>query len=119
MPRPVSFTIARTRVTVLSGTNVASESDDPVVPDRYMLRGNYPNPFNPSTTIRFETADRAPITIDVFDVTGRLVGTLANRTFKPGVHELRFDAGSYPSGVYVATMQSPADSQSILMSLVK
>jgi hypothetical protein len=107
------------RVTVTSGTNVATEDDGIAVPNRYQLQGNYPNPFNPSTRIVFETRESAPLTIEVYDVVGRLITTLADGAFEAGLHEVTFDAESLPSGIYVAVMQSPAGRQSTLMSLVK
>ena len=108
------------RVTITAGTGVAVEDDHPDVPGRYVLHNNYPNPFNPATTITFETRERAPLSIAVYDITGRLVTTLlADRTFEAGTHEVTFDACAYPSGTYVAVMQSPEGRQSIVMSLLK
>ena len=106
-------------VTVTAGTNVANEDDRSALPDRYQLHGNYPNPFNPSTRITFETRELTPLSIEVYDVMGRLVATLADRAFDAGQHEVTFNADYLPSGVYVAVMQSPAGSQSIKMSLLK
>jgi hypothetical protein len=85
----------------------------------FRLIGNYPNPFNPSTHIAFETLDTAPITLQVFDVSGRLVQTLASGTFSAGVHEATFDASNLPSGIYFARLQGAQINHSIKMVLMK
>jgi hypothetical protein len=71
----------------------------------------YPNPFNPSTAIRFELKEPARVVVRIFDVAGRLVETLADRTFTPGSHDLRWDGcdrnGSMvASGIYFIRLDS-------------
>ncbi|MCK5571513.1 MAG: T9SS type A sorting domain-containing protein, partial [Bacteroidetes bacterium] len=65
---------------------------------------NYPNPFNPSTTIRFSLpGDGAlvAVTLEVLDVLGRPVATLIRGHVAPGNHEELFNADGLPSGVYI------------------
>jgi hypothetical protein len=85
-------------VTVL-GTQAAPA---PVVPEHPALFQNAPNPFNPTTTIRFDTAEPGPVELRIYDVSGRLVRTLINRDLPPARHETVWD-GRSDSGVPVAS----------------
>ncbi|GAB3836703.1 DUF4331 family protein [Hymenobacter jeollabukensis] len=67
----------------------------------------YPNPFGASTTIRYETAVKMPVTIVIMDLMGRVVATpMRNKTEAPGVHEFRWDAGRLAAGEYIATIRT-------------
>ena len=61
---------------------------------------NYPNPFNPSTTIRFNMLSSGHASVKIYNSLGQQVAELVNRDMGSGVHEVRFDATNYPSGVY-------------------
>ena len=69
---------------------------------------SYPNPFNPSTTIRFTLAEAGAVRLEVFDVLGRRVALLVDASLEAGVHEAVFEAGALPSGVYLYRMQAGA-----------
>ena len=80
-----------------------------VVPEKLKLYPNYPNPFNPTTTIRFdipygETYDDA--SLQIYDITGRLVGTLMNDKAVGGEYEIKWNAGDLSSGVYMVQLKS-------------
>ena len=67
----------------------------------YALHQNYPNPFNPTTKIAFDLVEDNPVTLTAYDVSGRSVAILLNNTpCTTGSHEVVFDAGSLPSGMY-------------------
>jgi hypothetical protein len=75
------------------------------------LEGNYPNPFNPSTTLRFSLATSSEASLKIYDVRGRLVRTLVSDSLEPGRHEARWDgrtdSGSRAaSGVYFARLSA-------------
>lgn len=89
------------------------------IPRASELFQNYPNPFNPETTISFSLPERAPVELNIYDITGRRVATLANGSFGPGRHELRWQAGSQASGVYVYRLQTNGQVQSRTMLLLK
>ncbi len=61
---------------------------------------NYPNPFNPTTTIAFELATPAHVNVTVYDILGREVATLLDEPHAAGQVQVRFDAGTAPSGLY-------------------
>ncbi len=67
----------------------------------YQLIQAYPNPFNPSTTIRYNLKQDANVSIQVYNIAGKLVKTLVNANKSVGFHMVMFDAGNLASGVYV------------------
>jgi hypothetical protein len=75
-------------------------------PGAFVLEQNYPNPFNPWTTIRFELPGPMRVTVRVFDLLGREVSVLLDRTTGGGVHEVRWDGSRVASGVYVYRLQA-------------
>lgn len=90
------------------------------VPFKFNLEQNYPNPFNPVTKIRFSVPKSANITLEVFDVTGKLIATLArNEAVTPGVKEVEFNAVNLPSGVYFYSIKSGSYSETKKMVLIK
>jgi hypothetical protein len=76
------------------------------LPRQTALLGNYPNPFNPSTTIVFRLGEATHTRVSVYDVTGRLVATLQNGVLSGGEHALRFDAENLASGVYIVRLET-------------
>jgi hypothetical protein len=90
---------------VQDATGIEEESMR-LLPDRYVLQQNYPNPFNPSTTITYQLPTRGHVTLKVFDVLGREVGTLVNDVQEPGFKSLRFNATGLASGVYFYQLQA-------------
>jgi hypothetical protein len=81
-------------------------NDEATIPKQFTLHQPYPNPFNPTTKIRFNVAARHASLLQVFDLTGRLVETLVNGNLQAGEHEIVWNAGSQPSGVYFVRLQS-------------
>jgi hypothetical protein len=67
---------------------------------------NYPNPFNPSTTIRFSLPVAGEATVKVYDVLGRELETLIDGRLTAGEHEVRWNAFNRASGVYFCRLQS-------------
>ena len=78
-------------------TDVEQES---LLPEKFRLNYNFPNPFNPSTTIQFETSSRQLITLKVFDVLGTEVETLVNDYKPAGYHSIKFNGENLSSGIY-------------------
>jgi hypothetical protein len=104
-----------------------SEVTDPgePVPARTRMVGNYPNPFNPGTTIEFELAEAFAINLRVFDLAGRAVRTLTEKESLPaGRHEVvwrgRDGTGQMvPGGVYFVILEAGAVRQSLRVTLLK
>jgi hypothetical protein len=74
--------------------------------DTYRLDQNYPNPFNPTTTITYQLQRTSHITIDIVDVLGREVATVADGEQTAGTHAVTFDASTLSSGVYFCRMSA-------------
>lgn len=89
------------------------------VPTDVALYQNYPNPFNPSTTISFDLPRESHVLLNIFDLTGRSVATLADETMNAGSHKVDFNAATLPSGVYVYCLNSNGNSQSRKLVLLK
>ena len=70
-------------------------------PDAFTVDQNFPNPFNPSTTIRFSLANSSNVKVDVYASNGELVHTLANQTYEAGNHAINFDASQLSAGIYL------------------
>ncbi|MCH8567717.1 MAG: phospholipase D-like domain-containing protein [Balneolales bacterium] len=76
------------------------------IPIHASLSQNYPNPFNPMTNIQFELPQHQQVTLQVFDVTGRVVATLLNnQPMQAGLHTMVFDGSRLASGVYLYRLQ--------------
>jgi hypothetical protein len=88
-------------------SSVANE-DEQGVPSEFALHGNYPNPFNPQTTIRFDVKAATRVSLTIYDVLGRKQATLLERDYAPGRHEVRFDGRGWPSGTYFYVIEMNA-----------
>jgi hypothetical protein len=103
---------------------VGVEDNRSTIPSTYELHQNFPNPFNPATTISYHVPAEASakaglpalsgvegsatsfVTLKVFDILGREVAVLVNEVRQPGIYTVQWDATSYPSGVYFYRMES-------------
>ena len=101
------------------GTLASTEPHETVTAAR-----NYPNPFNAGTVISFSLAETAPVSVDVYDVLGRHITTLASELFDAGDHEVswdgRNDSGeSVATGIYFYRVSAPSGSTVRKMMLMK
>ncbi|CAN5389652.1 hypothetical protein BH10BAC5_BH10BAC5_10940 [soil metagenome] len=90
-----------------------------VVPEQFALYSNYPNPFNPSTIIKFDIAKTSDTKLRVFDMLGKEVSLLVNKTLTAGQYAVDFNAASIPSGVYFYRLETPDFVVTKRMMLVK
>jgi photosystem II stability/assembly factor-like uncharacterized protein len=74
--------------------------------ERFQLLPNYPNPFNPTTDIRYQVPDAGLVRLAVYDMLGREVRVLVNERKAPGNYEVRFDASGLATGVYFYRMSA-------------
>ena len=82
----------------------SSQAED--LPVDFALNPAFPNPFNPSTTIRFTLPTAEFVRLTVFDLAGRQMATLANEMLARGTHDMIFDASALGSGVYMVTIEA-------------
>jgi len=85
------------------GSNWANKENDYNEIDTYdyKLYENYPNPFNPSTRIKFSLREPGFVKLEVFNTIGEKVKELVNSNLSEGIHEINFDASSLSSGMYI------------------
>ncbi|MBN1999915.1 aryl-sulfate sulfotransferase [candidate division KSB1 bacterium] len=75
-------------------------------PTRFVLNQNYPNPYNPKTTISFEVPEISRVSIGVYDVLGKRVAKVTDLAYQAGEHRIPFDASDLASGVYFYRMEA-------------
>ncbi|MBA4407414.1 hypothetical protein C0389_09075 [bacterium] len=88
------------------------------VPTVYSIT-NYPNPFNPTTTINYQLPENGFVTIKVYDMLGKEIATLVNGNRTAGYHKVTFDAGRLTSGIYIYTINAGKYTLSKKMLLMK
>jgi hypothetical protein len=103
---------------------VSADKDIALPPNATALKGNYPNPFNPSTTVAFDLAEPSIVSIDIFNLKGQKVKTLANKHFSAGTHTLVWNGADNEgvpvgSGIYFYRMTTENYSSIKRMMLLK
>jgi hypothetical protein len=99
------------------GITSVSEERNPIA--AFALYQNYPNPFNPGTTISFSLPKSSFVTLKVYNTLGEEVASLVNGEIAAGRHEVRWDAGNMPSGVYFYQLRASEFQQKQKMVLMK
>ncbi len=90
-----------------------------ILPAEFELSQNYPNPFNPSTTIRFALPKDTQLKINIYNMLGQLIQTIADGTYEAGYYKINFDASNLASGMYIYRIESDAFVQVKKMVLLK
>ena len=104
-------------VVVMLPAVINTESEE--LPAEVALWGNYPNPFNPETTIRYVLPQAGQVHLAVYDLLGHEVAVLVDEPKPAGHHATRFDAGDLPSGAYVYRLEAQEKIVVRIMMLVK
>ncbi len=89
------------------------------IPEKFSLYQSYPNPFNPSTTIKFDIPKSANVNMTIYDMLGREVETLVNGELKAGTYKADWNASNFASGVYFYKLTSDGFSVTKKMILMK
>lgn len=90
------------------------------VPVQFELSQNYPNPFNPSTKINFSLPSDSKVTLNIFDISGRLVSTLLNNEFKTAnYYTVSFNGANLSSGTYFYSIRTDKNTETKKMVLIK
>jgi putative isomerase len=105
-------------------TGIFNSQENPDGKIYFQLCGNYPNPFNPETTLAFSIENREYICIDIYDALGRKIRTLVNQSYQPGIYRVHWNGRDesdqvVAGGVYFARLSSPGKSQMIKMCLTR
>lgn len=88
-------------------------------PANYSLHQNFPNPFNPVTTIRYNVSENGYVTLKIYDMLGREIRTLVSENLGAGKYQTTFDASGLASGVYFYKLDVNGYTESKKMMLVK
>ena len=88
-------------------------------PNTFYLAQNYPNTFNPVTTIRFQTEDFGFVSLRVYDILGNELETLVNEEKPKGVYEITFDGSDLTSGIYFYQLKTDNYIETKKMQLMK
>jgi hypothetical protein len=89
------------------------------IPYYFSVFGNYPNPFNTQTTIRYALPEASNVTIEIYDLLGRQVETLVNSEQRAGYHSVSWNANRQPSGMYFYKLQAGEFIETKKMLLLK
>jgi len=110
-----------TRFTLIidPGTSTSTPDAGRSTPDVIALHGAYPNPFNPSTVVRFTLDAGRQTSLKVYDVLGREVTVLIDGPMPAGEHKATFDASTLTSGVYIVRLEAGGMSMTRRVTLLK
>lgn len=114
--RKDTVTSAPSNEVSLTLTSVRRDVESPLV---FSLSQNWPNPFNPSTRIAFSLPEAVRTRIALYDLLGREVLILSDAELAAGQHEVQFNAGALPGGIYICRMHAGAFSDARKMILLK
>ncbi len=108
-----------------SGTNLTNNGN---IPERFALHNNYPNPFNPSTTIRFDVPElhgnQVTVELTVYDIQGHKIKTLLNEPLEAGTYQVTWDGRNehgdrISSGIYIYSLRTEVFSATKKMMLIR
>lgn len=112
------------RCIVATPNGIKEIGNDGVYPANFELVGNYPNPFNPSTDIKFLASEAANVKIEIFNITGQLVKTVLDEFVEAGIKAVTWDGTGddgtrVNSGIYFSKLTAGNQTQTIKMVLMK
>jgi hypothetical protein len=106
------------RINAANWLNFVGIESDPL-PEQFELNQNYPNPFNAQTTIRYSLPTQSMVSIDIFDILGRKIETLAEGIKLTGNHQAIWDASGQASGIYFYRIKAGDKVETSKMLLLK
>jgi hypothetical protein len=116
----IGYALGPSGVISYEGGTITGVDETPSgVPASFFVDQNFPNPFNPSTTIRYGIPSAAPVVIRIYDMLGREVATLFEGQLDAGVHTAVWDAANAASGVYLCRVGAGTSTAVMRMTLVR
>lgn len=116
---------ALSKIPFFASVDPSDVDDKKKIPTEFILDGNFPNPFNPTTVIRYQLSILSHVQLKVYDILGKEIVTLVNEVQQPGEHNITFNAENYfngnqlTSGVYFYRIQTGKNSETGKMVLLK
>ena len=114
-----SITSGNALLITFKSASVGVQNISTQIPDKFKLENNYPNPFNPSTNIKFQLAEKSFASIIIYDMLGREVKKILSEELNAGYYNFQFNAGNLNSGVYFYKLITEKFSETKKMLLVK
>jgi hypothetical protein len=111
--------VSEPRFTLIVTPSKTTSNERGNLPAKLALEQNYPNPFNPSTSIRFALPQAGKVKLEVMNLLGQTVATVANGAFPAGNHAIHFDASKLASGMYLYRLSADGTVLTRKMTLVK
>ncbi|NUO19279.1 T9SS type A sorting domain-containing protein [bacterium] len=99
--------------------DIIMDADDNLLTPNDFTLSAYPNPFNPTTTLNFTLSQSSHVQLDLFDIQGRLVTSLANEIMTAGSHNVSVDGSGLASGIYFAKLQAGAQARTAKLVMMK
>ncbi len=112
----VEFTCCTVTVEYQTITNIKDEQNGLT---NYKLYSNYPNPFNPNTTITFDLPIKEKVSLKIYDILGNEIATLFDEELSQGTHSKQWVANNLSSGIYFYTLKTPSFTSTKKMILIK
>ena len=100
-------------------TRVLDTGSNSELPQRTELIGNYPNPFNPETSIRFNLSEEAHVELSIYDLLGNRITSLVDEQRSPGNYTVPFSGHNLSSGVYIYRLSAGGHTETKTMTMVK
>jgi glucuronoarabinoxylan endo-1,4-beta-xylanase len=107
------------RILKLQEIGAAAESGYVSVPVGVLLKQNFPNPFNPSTTILYQISQPRFVNLRILTILGQEIQTLVEGNQEPGEHQVKWDANGRPSGIYVYQLRAGSSVETKSMLLLR
>jgi len=118
-PKKDDYLDTEPRFLIAVSTGQAVESEIAEIPETVKLNPNYPNPFNPTTTISYELKEEAQVLLSIWNIVGQKVVTLVDGMKEAGEHTASWNASDMPSGLYIAQLEVGGEVFIRKMTLIK
>jgi len=106
------------KIDYIDTTNLPDIVESEIIPEQLVLFQNFPNPFNPETTIKFGLPQQEHISLKIFDILGREVHTLLDEIKDEGTYRIKFSSLGLASGIYIYRLSSNSNSVSRKMIIL-
>ena len=111
--------VNNTTFSIINPTLVGTGNNVSELPKEFKLYENYPNPFNPTTTIKYDIANNSFVKLVVYDLAGKEIETLVSNNMQAGSYEATWSGSNYASGVYFARIEAGSYRHIIKMLMIK
>jgi protocatechuate 3,4-dioxygenase beta subunit len=116
---PFNYSGQSLRIDLILESGSHAEQPEPSIPNTLVLLGNYPNPFNPETEIRFSLPQRMEVMVRIYNMAGQEIEVIHQGMLDAGERSVRWRAESAPSGIYIYRIETPGSVMNGKMTLLR